>query len=193
MRLSDWAREQGVHYQTAWKWAREGKMPVPVVKTPSGRYLVLAEPASSGRVVGYCRVSSADQGADLERQVGRVTVGALERGLRLDAVVSEVGSGLNARGVKFSRLLADPSVATIVVEHRDRAARFGLEHLQAALGAQGRQIVVLEEGEVADDLVRDLTEILTSLCARLYGRRSARRRADAAVAAMSAAGGSVAS
>lgn len=168
-------------------------MPVPVVKTPSGRYLVLAEPASSGRVVGYCRVSSADQGADLERQVGRVTVGALERGLRLDAVVSEVGSGLNARGVKFSRLLADPSVATIVVEHRDRAARFGLEHLQAALGAQGRQIVVLEEGEVADDLVRDLTEILTSLCARLYGRRSARRRADAAVAAMSAAGGSVAS
>lgn len=74
MKLSDWAREQGVHYQTAWKWARDGKMPVPVVKTPTGRYLVMAtERAPSGRVVGYCRVSSADQRADLERQVGRVT------------------------------------------------------------------------------------------------------------------------
>lgn len=187
MKLSDWAREQGVHYQTSWKWARDGKMPVPVVKTPTGRYLVMvAERAQAGRVAGYCRVSSADQRADLERQVGRVTTGALQRGLRLDDVVTEVGSGLNAHRTKFSRLLADASVTTIVVEHRDRAARFGVEHLQAALSAQGREIVVLDDSEVADDLVRDLTEILTSFCARLYGRRSAKHRAQAALRAAAA-------
>jgi putative resolvase len=102
MRLSDWAREQGVHYQTAWRWAREGKMPVPVVKTATGRYLVMTpELSTQGRVVGYCRVSSADQKADVERQVGRVAAGALERGLRLGAVVSEIGSGLNAHRTKF--------------------------------------------------------------------------------------------
>ena len=38
-----------------------------------------------------------------------------------------------------------------------------------------------------DDLVRDMVEVLTSMCARLYGRRSARKRADAAVKAAQAA------
>jgi putative resolvase len=37
--------------------------------------------------------------------------------------------------------------------------------------------------EVNDDLVRDMIEVLTGMCSRLYGRRSARKRADAAVRA----------
>lgn len=68
-----------------------------------------------------------------------------------------------------------------MVEHRDRLARFGVEHLEAALSAQGRRVVVVDEGEVDDDLVRDVTEVLTSLCARLYGRRGARNRAEKAL------------
>jgi len=32
-----------------------------------------------------------------------------------------------------------------------------------------------------DDLVRDMTEVLTSFCARLYGRRGARNRAEKAL------------
>lgn len=71
----------------------------------------------------------------------------------------------------------------IVVEHRDRLARFGVEHLQAALAASGRRIVIAEDGETADDLVRDMIEVLTSMCARLYGRRGARNRAMRAVTA----------
>jgi putative resolvase len=55
----------------------------------------------------------------------------------------------------------------VVVEHRDRLARFGVEHLEAALSAQGRRIVVVDGGEVEDDLVGDVTEVLTGLCARL--------------------------
>jgi putative resolvase len=49
------------------------------------------------------------------------------------------------------------------------------------LSAQGRRLVVLDDGEVTDDLVPDMVEVLTSLCARLYGRRSARNRAIKAV------------
>ncbi len=37
--------------------------------------------------------------------------------------------------------------------------------------------------EVDDDLVWDVTEILTSLCARLSGRRAAANRAAKAIAA----------
>jgi putative resolvase len=68
-----------------------------------------------------------------------------------------------------------------VVEHRDRLARFGVEHLEAVLSAQGRGLVVVDPGETSDDLVRDMIEVLTSFCARLYGRRGARNRALRAV------------
>jgi len=72
-------------------------------------------------------------------------------------------------------------VTTIIVEHRDRCCRFGAEYVEAALEAEGRALVVVDPSEVDDDLVRDATELLTSLCARLYGRRSAANRARRAV------------
>ena len=71
----------------------------------------------------------------------------------------------------------------IIVEHRERLCRFGFEYVEAALAGRGARVLVVEDGEVEDDLVRDVTEVMTSLCARLYGRRSARRRAERAVAA----------
>lgn len=159
-------------------------MPVPVVQTPSGTWLV-TEPAASaaGRVVAYCRVSSGDQEADLERQVARTVQGATAQGYAVADVVTEVGSGVDGRRRKLHRLLADPGVGTIVVEHRDRLARFGVEHLEAALSATGRRLLVLDPAETADDLAGDITEVLTSMCARLYGRSSAHNRAARAVAA----------
>lgn len=136
VKLSGWARRNGVHYQTAWLWAKNGQMPVPVVKTATGRYLVLAEnaPVGTGRAVAYCRVSSADRKADLERQAGRVAAGATA--------------------------------------------------LELSITATGRRIVVLDDVESTDDLVRDMTEILTSFCARLYARRSANRKPKAAMLAV---------
>ena len=61
--------------------------------------------------------------------------------------------------------------------------RFGFDYLQAALSAQNRQILVMDDSELDDDLVRDMTEVLTSLCARVYGKRGAKKRAEAAAAA----------
>ncbi len=51
------------------------------------------------------------------------------------------------------------------------------ELVESALAARGRRLVVLDDGGVDDDLVRDMVEVLTWFCARLYGRRSARNRA----------------
>ncbi len=107
-----------------------------------------------------------------------------ERGIRIDRTVTEIGSGRGGRRTKLRTLLGDPKVSTIVVEHRDRLAGFGVEYLEAALAAHGRTVVVLDDAELPDDLARDLTEVLTSMCARLYGRRSASRRAAAAVVAI---------
>ena len=184
VRLSEWAKQEGVHYQTAWKWFRDGKLPVPAIRTPSGTILVevpRASVAEAGRAVLYARVSSHDQRGDLDRQVARMAEWATAQGVSVSEVVTEVGSGMNGRRRGLSRLLADPKVTTVVVEHRDRLARFGVEHVEAALSAQGRRIVVVDDGEVDDDLVWDMTEVLTSFCARLYGRRGARNRAEKAL------------
>jgi len=78
-------------------------------------------------------------------------------------------------------LLGDGTVSTLLVEHRDRCCRSGAEYVGAALAAQGRRLVVVDPAEADDDLVRDATELLTSLPARLYGRRSASNRAKRAV------------
>ena len=58
--------------------------------------------------------------------------------------------------------------------------------VEAAVRGAGGQIVVMEDGEIEDDLVRDVTEVLTSFCARLYGKGSAARRAENALKAASA-------
>jgi putative resolvase len=114
-----------------------------------------------------------------------------DQDLAVAQVVTEVGSGLNGKRPKLRRVLSDPDATVIVVEHRDRLARFGVEHLEAALSAQGRRIMVADPGETTDDLVRDMIDGLTSMCARLYGRRGARNRAMRAVTATKAEPGQV--
>ena len=131
----------------------------------------------------YARVSSHDQRSDLDRQVARLTVWCADAGMYVTAVVKEVGSGMSGSRPKLRKLLADPGITVVVVEHRDRFGRMNTELVEAALAASGRRLVVIEDREVDDDLVRDMTEVLTSFCARLYGRRSARTRAARAVKA----------
>ncbi|AEF42585.1 IS607 family transposase [Hoyosella subflava] len=185
MNLATWAQRNGVARVTAYRWFRSGLLPVPARKV--GRLILVDDPAaemqSSGCTAVYARVSSADQKADLHRQVARVTAWATDRRIPVDKVVTEVGSALNGHRRKFLALLRDPSIARIVVEHRDRFCRFGSEYVQAALAAHGRELVVIDSSEVDDDLVRDMTEILTSMCARLYSKRAAANKANRAITA----------
>lgn len=122
-------------------------------------------------------VDIADQRSDLDRQVAGLAGWAAGNGFSVDEVVVEVGSGINGKRRKLQRVLADPAARMVIVGHGDRLARFGVENLEAALSAQGRRVVVVEEGETGDDLVGDMAEVLTWLCARLYGQRAARNRA----------------
>jgi len=186
--LKEWAAEQGVAYVTARRWYAAGTLPVPAYRV--GGLILIGAPVTgskdTGATVVYARVSSVDQRSDLDRQVARVTAWATGQHLSVDRVVTEVGSALNGRRRKFLALLGDKGVSTVVVEHRDRFARFGAEYVEAAMSASGRRLLVVDPGEVDDDLVRDVTEILTSLCARLYGRRAAANRAARAVAVVTA-------
>lgn len=146
--------------------------------------IVHAEPAKPAGIALYARVSSADQKADLDRQIARLTEYAIHHKLLIVDAVKEVGSGLNGHRRGMMRLLRDPAIAAIVVEHRDRLMRFGIEYVEASLAAQGRRLIVIEPDEVTDDIVRDLHEVIISMCARLYGKRSAKNRAQKALDAI---------
>ena len=126
MNLTEWAHAQGIHVTTAYRWYREGTLPVPARKV--GRLILVspgtaAVPSPQGGAGLYARVSSHDQKAGLDRQVARLPAWTVQAGLPVVGVEAEAGS----------------------------------------------------------DLVRDMIEVLTSFCARLYGRRPARNRALKAV------------
>ena len=183
--LTAWGRLYGFDKATTSRLHLTGRLPpeLQIEQLPSGRYYVVVPPDNDARCVVYARVSSGDQREDLDRQVGRVVAWATEHGHRPDEVVKETGSGLDGNRSHLRRIMGDPTVGMIIVEHRERLCRFGFEYVEAALAGRGARILVMDQGELEDDLVRDATEVMTSLCARLYGKRSARRRAERAVSA----------
>jgi len=104
---------------------------------------------------------------------------ASARGYQVSQVVKEIGSGVNDNRPKFLALLADSTISRILVEHKDRGTRFGLRYIETLLKTAGREIEVVNTAENdTEDLIADLTSILYSFCARLYGQRRAKRKTE---------------
>ncbi|MCJ0873430.1 IS607 family transposase, partial [Streptomyces sp. AP-93] len=137
MNLKEWAKAQGVHPQTAYRWFREGSLPVPAERVGPRTILVNVEanavPERVGGVGLYARVCSHDQKPDLERQTARLSAWAVKAGHRVVRIESEVASGVNGSRSKARRLLAEPDVTTVVVERKDRLGRMNVELVEAAL------------------------------------------------------------
>lgn len=184
MKLSEWAKKQGISYKTAWRWVKAGTLPVPYEQTKTGTILIHEPKSQDNAVAIYARVSSTDQKKDLDGQVARLVNFANTQGWVVELAITEIGSGLNGHRSKLMKLLTNSKIKIILVEHRDRLMRFGVEYVESALVAQGRQLVVADQKELNDDLVQDMIEVLTSFCARLYGRRSARNKAKKALASI---------
>ena len=178
-------RLYGFDKATTSRLHRDGKLPpdLNIEQLPNGRYYVVAPPRYDARCVVYARVSSGDQREDLDRQAGRVVDWGTRRGYRPDEVVKEIGSGWNGNRRQLRRIVGDLTAGMVIAEHRERLCRFGLEYVDPALAGRRARVLAVEGGEIEDDLVRDVTGVMTSLCARLYGKRSARRRAERAAAA----------
>jgi putative resolvase len=88
-------------------------------------------------------------------------------------------SGVNDNRKRFKALLADPTITIIVVEHKDRATRFGFNYLETLLGMQNRRIEVVNLADNGkEDLLQDLVSIIYSFSARLYGQRRAKRKTE---------------
>jgi predicted site-specific integrase-resolvase len=146
-----------------------------------------SKPDVPEKTVVYSRVSSSENKPNLDSQVARLTAYCAAKGWQVSQVVKEIGSGVNDNRPKFLSLLADVTVTRIVVEHKDRATRFGFRYLETLLANQKRSIEVvnLSEDETSD-LLTDLSSIIYSFCARLYGQRRAKRKTEQIIAELEA-------
>jgi putative resolvase len=186
MKLSEYAQRMGVNYKTAWRWWQAGQLDA--YQVASGTIIVrecapstVHAPAVE-RVAVYARVSAGENRPNLESQADRLVAYCAAKGYQVHQVVKEVGSGVNESRPKFLKLLADPSIAVIVVEHKDRATRFGFRYIETLLERQARRVEVVNLAENGrEDLVADLVAIVYSVCARLYGQRRAKRKAETIV------------
>ena len=139
------------------------------------------EPISSAerKVAVYARVSSAENKSNLESQADRLVAYCNAKGYQVAKVVKEIGSGVNDSRPKFLALLENQSIQMIVVEHKDRGTRFGFRYIETLLRCQGQSIEVVNQAENGmEDLLADLTSIIYSFCARLYGQRRAKRKTE---------------
>ena len=184
MKLSDYAKQQGVRYETAWRWFHDGKIKGHRV----GAHTIMIDEgleettSSVQKVAVYARVSSAENKPNLDSQAKRLVDYCTAKGYQVSRVVKEIGSGVNDARPKFLALLEDTSITTIVVEHKDRASRFGVRYIDSLLRVQGRMVEVVNLSENAtEDVLADLTSIIYSFCSRLYGQRRATRKTETIV------------
>jgi putative resolvase len=172
MKLSHYAKLNGVHYQTAYRWFVAGLIPT-ARQLPNGTILVdqinVNPPVE--KVVTYARVSNASRRKELDYQVKRLQDFCESKGLTITNSYKEVASGMNDSRKQLWKMI-DSCPTTIVIENKDRLTRFGFKYLSQLLEKQGTKIIVINESETDEqDLIRDLVSIITSFCCRLYGLR----------------------
>ena len=183
--LREACRRLGVHPNTLRKWDREGK--IRVVRTVGGRRRIpeselerlmgFVKPDVSRKAVIYVRVSQKQKG-DLEGQRQSLLDYAKSRGYEVVAVLEDVASGLNEKRKSLSKLfdlVEERRIGVVVVAFKDRLTRFGFSYLERYFSSHGVRIEVVNGEEPKDayqELVEDLTALVSSFAGKLYGLRS---------------------
>ena len=172
MKLSQYAKEIGVCYKTAWNLYKANKIPG-AYQLQSGTVIVpnnINEQQQTNKgVILYARTSSSQNKKLLENQVERLKDYAFAKGYKIKQVVKEYGSGLNDERKQLSQILKDNDYDKIIVENKDRLTRFGFNWIQLLTG--NRIEVINEAKEKDEDITKDLISIIHCFSARIYGLR----------------------
>ena len=181
VKLTTYAKLNDVTTRNVWNWIKKGL--VKYERTETNRILIIQDeeynPIKPPRVAVYARVSSAENKENLERQKDRLVSYANAKGYKVEKIITEIGSWLNDQRPKLEKLLTDKTIDIIIVEHKDRLARFGLNYIEKLLALDDRKIeVVNPQTNEKDDLMQDFVSIITSFCAILYGKRRTKRKTE---------------
>ncbi|MGB7443709.1 MAG: IS607 family transposase [Coleofasciculaceae cyanobacterium] len=182
--ISEAAKLKGVSQNTLRRWEKQGKLIPQRTLNGHRRYdinQILEINNNQSVTVGYARVSSHDQKADLERQKQVIELFCAQQGWSFQ-IIQDLGSGVNysKRGLqRLIRLITDNQVERLVLTHKDRLLRFGAELIFSLCEHFGVEVVIInrtEDASFEEDLAKDVLEIITVFSARLYGSRSHKNR-----------------
>lgn len=183
MKLSKWAKVQGLTYLTAWKMFQAGQIK-DAYQLPTGTIIIPEEqPVRKEYVVTYARVSSSENKSNLKSQSKRLQEFCCANGWVVSEVVEECASGLNDSRPKLLAILKNPLVTKVVVEHKDRLTRFGFNYIEALSNFE--LVVINHSSNEEDDLMQDFVSLVTSFCARLYGKRRSKRKTEEIIKSLS--------
>lgn len=180
IKLSDWARQNGVSWRTAYRYWKNGQLNGEQLPTGTILVNVPSEETTERRTAIYARVSnSTRRTTDLVKQAERLVDYSIANGWKVDQVVKEVGSGLNDKRPKLMQLLEQENLGRIVIEHKDRLTRFGYNYLELYAKTKNIEIIIVNPSvDDEEDLISDFVSIITSYCARLYGQRRGKRKTE---------------
>ena len=176
IKLSEYAKINSVTYRTAWNRFISGKIKG-AFQDDLGNILIKEENTNNkDKVLIYSRVSSSQNKSNLKSQTDRLINYCSASGIIIDEIYEEIGSGLNDNRKKLLKLLTDDKIKLIVVEHKDRLTRFGFNYIKTILKNNGTEILVINNAKTdEEDIIQDLVSIITSFCARIYGKRRTKR------------------
>ena len=176
-KISEYAKLNHVTYRTVWNWIKEGKLETE--RSTTGRIQIVVDEAKEKTVAIYARVSSSENKDTLDRQTQRLLDYCNAKGYRVQKIVKEIGSGLDDQRKKLHSILTDRSINLIVIEHKDRFCRFGMNYIETLLEMDGRKIEVVNPPlDERNDLMPDFVFIVTSFCSKLYGLRRSKRNTE---------------
>ena len=183
--IGEFAEIINVSEQTLRLWDKNGKL-IPHHKSDYGKrfysqeqlndYLgIKASKKEPRKIIGYCRVSSAKQKDDLERQIENVKTYMYARGYQFE-LITDIGSGINYNKKGLLRLMEmvhTNQVEKIVILYKDRLLRFGFELFENLCKLNVVTIEIIDNTEKTDEqeLVEDMIQIVTVFSCRLQGKR----------------------
>lgn len=177
-KISTYAKDHDLSYKTVWRMVKRGDLPYEIL--PSGTILILDDINPKKGVVLYARVSSSENKANLDSQMSRLRDYSSAKGYNVVKECKEIGSGLNDKRKQLTDVLKRDDWSVIIVEHKDRLCRFGINYIEILLNNQGKSIEIINnvEENSKEDLMQDFVSIITSFTARLYGLRRSKRKTE---------------
>jgi len=167
---------------TLQRWDRYGILKA--YRTPTNRRFyshdqlseILGVKADKRIAVSYCRVSSPGQKDDLLSQKKAVADFCMAAGIAIDEAIEEIGGGLNLKRKQFIRIMSmveARAIHTIVIAHKDRLARFGMDWFEYYLQQHGCKLIIINNEALSpeSEMVQDLMAIIHCFSCRLYGLR----------------------
>jgi predicted site-specific integrase-resolvase len=180
MKLSHWAKKQGILYRTAWLMFNRGELPT-AYKLPTGTIIIPDENVfiKYEYVITYARVTSSENKDNLESQSKRLIDYCNAKGWKTEENIKEIGSGLNDKRPKLLKILSDGKLTKLVVEHRDRLSRFGSSYIETLCKHINCEIIYINNIQnEKEDLIQDFVNVITSFCAKIYGQRRCKRKTE---------------